>query len=297
MTSAKPVPPSLATTPSFSRAIARSVGVTDTRLRRNRRFSRVLHGWYCVDRPPGLVQRCLALAEALPPDAVFSDSTAAQLWSLPLPAYLCEPHLPAHIAMPPRPTIPQRQELVVHQRLRIEVATTPEGLRVTSPAQTFCDLAMSLPREALAVVGDAALRAVLTDIAALTETLDAAHHRRGVRLARDVLPLLNGCAQSPPETVLRIRLGDAGLPVEPQCPVVDGGGRLLGHADLGLRHQRVAVEYEGRHHADGPQFDHDIDRYSAFAAAGWLVIRGGPRDLADGCERLVGRVRAAIAAR
>ena len=35
----------------------------------------------------------------------------------------------------------------------------------------------------------------------------------------------------------------------------------------------MALEYEGRQHAESDQFGRDIDRYSLMAADGWLTLR------------------------
>ena len=47
----------------------------------------------------------------------------------------------------------------------------------------------------------------------------------------------------------------------------------------GLPRWRVALEYEGRQHAEHEQFGRDIDRYSLMAADGWLVLRFAGRHL------------------
>jgi very-short-patch-repair endonuclease len=62
---------------------------------------------------------------------------------------------------------------------------------------------------------------------------------------------------------------------EPQAPLLDRWGREVAHADLGYRRWRVAVEYEGRQHAERRQFRKDLDRYSLMAADGWLLLRFG----------------------
>src|SRR5262249_47467208 len=98
------------------------------------------------------------------------------------------------------------------------------------------------------------------------------------------------------ESVLRLRFHDARLPAPtPQCPVrLDS---VVLHTDLGWPAAQVGVEYEGRQHAEKGQFEHDIDRYSAIAAAGWLIIRAGRADLRGGSWLLIDRVRAALARR
>jgi len=77
----------------------------------------------------------------------------------------------------------------------------------------------------------------------------------------------------------------------PQVPVQDRWGRTVAHGDLGYETWKVLIEYEGRHHADVEQFGRDVDRYSLFAADGWLVLRfadrhvGGPGIVVDRTRR------------
>jgi len=63
-------------------------------------------------------------------------------------------------------------------------------------------------------------------------------------------------------------------------PVHDRWGREVCHADLGYEEWKVALEYEGRQHAEPEQFGRDIDRYSLMAADGWLLLRYAGRHLA-----------------
>ena len=58
-------------------------------------------------------------------------------------------------------------------------------------------------------------------------------------------------------------------------PLVDRHGRTVVHADLGYRKWRVAVEYEGRQHAEPRQFRRDIDRYTLMAVDDWVLLRFG----------------------
>jgi very-short-patch-repair endonuclease len=67
--------------------------------------------------------------------------------------------------------------------------------------------------------------------------------------------------------------------LEVQVPVHDQWGHAVLHADLGYSRWRIAVEYEGRQHADPRQFGLDIDRYSMMAANDWLVLRFGRAQL------------------
>jgi very-short-patch-repair endonuclease len=83
---------------------------------------------------------------------------------------------------------------------------------------------------------------------------------------------------------------------QPQIPIHDRGRRVVAHADLGYEEWRLALEYEGRQHADPEQFGRDIDRYSLMAAGGWLVLRYAARHLARPAT-VVDRARRALLSR
>jgi hypothetical protein len=79
-------------------------------------------------------------------------------------------------------------------------------------------------------------------------------------------------------------------------PILDQRGREVAHADLGYREWKLALEFEGRQHADGEQFGRDVDRYSLMAADGWLVLRFAHRHL-TGPRVTVERTRRALLSR
>lgn len=121
--------------------------------------------------------------------------------------------------------------------------------------------------------------------------------QRGIVNARDCLSLLDGRAQSRPESLLRTWIIDAGLPAPtPQAPVRNRQGLVVAHADLGYEELKIAIEYEGRQHADSEQFGRDIERYSRMAANGWLVLRFSKEHLKRP-NLVVARIRAAIESR
>jgi very-short-patch-repair endonuclease len=84
--------------------------------------------------------------------------------------------------------------------------------------------------------------------------------------------------------------------LEVQVPVVDRSGSVLLHADLGYSRWKIAVEYEGRQHAERRQFGLDIDRYSLMASSGWLVLRFGETQLARRTQ-VVDRLAGALLSR
>lgn len=242
---------------------------------------------------PTLLARCRAWMRLLPPDAAFGLETAATLFGAPV-----EPRDRVQIILRPRPVLPQRRGLDVHVRdLLDEDVIESTGLRISSAAQLFLDLAPRLPPAELVAVGDHLLRTRRLTPAALARRLARAGRVRGVVSARRCAPLLSPQPMSRPESILRYWLVDSELPdPEPQVPVHDRWGHEVTHADLGYRQWKVALEYEGKQHAEGVQFGRDVDRYSLMAADGWLVLRFAGRHLA-GPWVVVERTRRALVSR
>lgn len=89
------------------------------------------------------------------------------------------------------------------------------------------------------------------------------------------LALVRVGSESPEETALRLLLVRAGLPE----PLINfdlrvPSGRLIARLDLAYVEYRVAVEYDGRIHAeDDRQFRRDADRWDGIRAAGWQHVR------------------------
>lgn len=242
---------------------------------------------------PTLAVRCRAWTRLLPPDVAFGLGTAAALLGADV-----DPPAVVQIALRPRPVLPRRAGLEVHVRdLCGDDITGVAGLRVTSGAQTFLDLAARLPPAELVALGDGLMRGERLTAEELAARLARADGVRGVVRARAVAPLLTAQASSRPESLVRYWLHDAGLPSpEVQIPISDRWGRVVAHADLGYAEWKVALEYEGRQHADPKQFGMDIDRYSLMAADGWLVVRYAGRHLGRPAT-VVDRTRRALLSR
>jgi hypothetical protein len=255
--------------PSYTWSEARRLGVTRGQIRTDGvELSRGLYLSSAVE--PELRVRCQAWAQVLPVDAAFGFRTAAVLHGVSE----SEPTT-VHAVMRPRRVLPQRPGLTVHVRcLQDEDVVQHAGLRVTSGAQTFLDLAALLPAADLLVLGDRLMRAGLMGQDDLARRLVRADRVRGVVRARRWAPHLTGDAASPRESLMRFWLLDSDLP-EPsvQLPIVDRWGRQVARADLGYAEWKIALEYEGRQHAEHAQFARDVDRYSLMAADDWLVLR------------------------
>lgn len=189
-------------------------------------------------------------------------------------------------------------------KVRSETLLTDEftyvgGIAVTSPARTAFDVARRTgPRLATVQLLDALANA--TDVKASDVQAVAARHpgARGLVRLRRILPLVDGGAESPQETLTRLALIDAGLP-QPTTQIVvrDAYGEFIARIDMGYEHLRVGIEYDGlQHWTSAQQRERDIDRYSALSDLGWVIIRVSNDLLSYRRGTLIARVDAAIGA-
>jgi len=180
-----------------------------------------------------------------------------------------------------------------HRRaLRPDEVSVINGVRVTVASRTFLDLAPTLDEANLIVIGDAILRSGLASLADLETAIRAAHGHRGVVRARQAIPRLDGRSASAPESLVRVRIEDAGLP-RPlvNVDVFDGGGGWIACPDLLYKEAKIAIEYEGERHRDKRQFGLDLARDQLLTLAGFVVVRAGPRDLPAGATMLPDTLR------
>jgi hypothetical protein len=275
----------------FRAADARALGVTRRRLQGP--TVRRLHRGVYVDRtvPDTPALRAAAALLVLPPGSVLSHRTAATLRNLPLPE--AEEDL-VH-AYVPGAANPGIAGIRAHRSATALSAERVRGLPVTTAARVWCDLAADLDRRSLAILGDAILRGGRTTLADLAAEVECV--RRGGRLARAVLPLLRGGVDSPPETVLRLLIIDAGLP-EPVVnrPVFDASGGWIACPDLQYPRFRVAIEYEGEHHRTPDQQRRDIRRDELYQEEGWILLKVTHADLHLRPGALLERIRRALRA-
>ncbi|MFZ2528633.1 MAG: DUF559 domain-containing protein [Rhodococcus sp. (in: high G+C Gram-positive bacteria)] len=169
---------------------------------------------------------------------------------------------------------------------------TVDGMAVTTPDRTGFDLARWLrPRQAVEQL-DALCRVTRLDPVRILRPAESHAGERGVGKVRIVVPLVDPGAESLPETRVRLLLVNGGLPVpETQLPIRDEE-RVVGWADMGWRKWRTIVEYDGvQHWTDERQRTKDIERYDAFVALGWSVIRVNSEQLRTRPRSIVERVR------
>lgn len=157
------------------------------------------------------------------------------------------------------------------------------GVAVTTPARTALDLACRYPVDKAVAAIDALARATALKVCEVEVLADRYRGRRGIRRARVTLPLVDGGAESPRETWLRLLLIRAGFPPPQTQIAIHAYGELLACLDLGWEEIKLAVEYEGdQHRTDRRQFHRDIARLEALTALGWIVVRVTAEDTEGG---------------
>jgi len=188
----------------------------------------------------------------------------------------------------------QRGMLVRSYELGTDEVCTVRRMRVTTPARTAFDIGRISPIAKSVPVLDALLNATGIKPADVWPLVDRRGGTRGIRQLRRALQLVDGGAESPQETRVRLLLINAGLPKpETQIEFRDVGIRV----DLGWREWRVAVEYDGiQHWTDSSQRSWDIERIAMLEAAGWVVIRVSA-EMLKRPHVIIDRVRAALADR
>lgn len=94
------------------------------------------------------------------------------------------------------------------------------------------------------------------------------------RLARRAAALVRSGVDSPQESKVRLLVVLAGLP-EPTVNIEfrDDEGNILRRLDMGYHEPRVAIEYDGRQHAENDQqWQSDIDRREEFDDLEWRFV-------------------------
>lgn len=168
------------------------------------------------------------------------------------------------------------------------------GLDVTTAARTAFDIGRTRPPRIAIPILDALFNATglrHADVAAVA----AAHPGvRGVARLRELLPDVDGGAESPQESRLRLVLVEGGLP-RPETQIRFGSIHI--RVDMGWTEWKVAVEYDGvQHWTDPRQRSWDLERIALLEAADWVVVRVSA-DMLGRPRVIVERVRSKLRAR
>ncbi|MGP3926512.1 endonuclease domain-containing protein [Streptomyces sp. 8N616] len=136
------------------------------------------------------------------------------------------------------------------------------GLRVTNPLRTVVDLLRSAPLDESVVAADSALRQRSVERDRLTDALRMSCWRKGTSAAWKALRLTDPAAGSPPETLARLRMREAGMHPESQVSFTLPDGRTV-RVDFYFPAEGLIVEIEGftwhgtkqAHEADAVRFN------------------------------------------
>lgn len=299
----KPLPPELSGG-SFTAAQARDAGLSRNRTRA-KDVAVVSRGMRVPLEADLRGPTALRAYTADDPGAVIMDLTAAHLNGLPLPrrhqgdwrVYLGRP----------RGRNRARRGNVVGRVMTFREGEVGmlKGLRITSPARTWLDLAVRLSVDELVAVGDHLVcehgpeapvpRRAICTVADLEEVVSRHSGMRGVKKAREALELIRVGADSPQETALRLMLMDHGFP-EPVLNHVlrrwDGKG--VAWPDLAYVELRVSIQYDGGHHDSPGQYTRDIRRQAFTEELGWREVRISKEDLSGRFPRALTKIRRAL---
>jgi hypothetical protein len=212
--------------------------------------------------------RIAILSLVVPADCVVTDRTAAWLWG-------------AHMALAPNDhlTVPRvsvfappgrrlRNGLIVSGERDLTSADVVQldGLQVTTPLRTACDLLRLLHRDQALAAGDALAALGQFAVDHVVAELTRFKGYRGIIQARALAPLLDPGAESAMESISRLRWHDAGLP-RPQCQVIETAPGGSWYAiDIGLPDELFGVEFFGEEFHAEDQAQHDDARLA------WLRV-------------------------
>ena len=189
---------------------------------------------------------------------------------------------------------------VCHNRDLTDAVVEVDGLPVTSPARTIVDVARTSPFVGSVCAADEALRKSLCTRAELAEELDAAAGTVGISRARAVVAFADPGAHSVFESVSRVAISRAGLPMpelQREIILADGaavfvdmfweGWNLVGEADGSGKYGIDDGEVEVRR-----QLRLEKSRQNAIEANGNLVRRWQWEDYRT--NRIPGIIREAM---
>ncbi|MGZ4512908.1 MAG: hypothetical protein ACXVGO_05520 [Mycobacterium sp.] len=183
---------------------------------------------------------------------------------------------------------------VWEERIESDEITVVDGMSVTTPARTALDLARRHPRGTAVAAIDSLAQVIEVKMADVELLVVRYRGRHGMKAARTALELVDGGAQSPKETWLRLLLLQAGFPrPQTQIPVRNEWGWAEAYLDMGWEDIMVAVEYDGdQHRASRYQYVKDIRRLEMLERYGWIVVRVIAEDYSDDIIRRVTQARA-----
>jgi hypothetical protein len=246
----------------------------------------------------GLDLRIACLRLVVPDDAVITDRTAGWLHGASM---ILAPN--DHLSVP---TVSMYRR--PGYRLRNKATSSGErsfgpddvveldGLRVTSPLRTACDLGRLLHRDQAIGAMDSMTRVGRFDSAVLVVYAERFRGMRGMCQLRALAPLVDPRSQSPGESILRLRWRDC-LTLPPPTPqLCVQGPDGVWYLDLGVEGLRYAAEYDGARWHGPEQRAHDEYRRGWLTRTGeWIIDVFVDSDLSGRRQNAEGRLIQGIA--
>ena len=162
--------------------------------------------------------------------------------------------------------------VIRNERIDADEVVEIGGMLVTSPARTALDLGRHLQRDEAVRHLDALARASRVAPADALSLVSRHRRARGLRRAEIALDLMDGGAESPMETRLRLWYIDAGFPrPATQIHVTDGFANA--YLDMGWEEPMVGADYDGeQHRSSRTRYVYDIGRNELVRREGWLDL-------------------------
>lgn len=238
-------------------------------------------------------------------ESVLTHLSGARIWACSLPAWMQEDWR-VHVARERNGSKPRRRNVVGHRTtFKPGEVVLHDGVRVTSPARTWLDLASLMAVDDLIATGDSLVCAhgqdfprpkqALCTVADLRRMVGQHPGIRGMKTARLALPEIRVGADSPQETRMRLilacsRLGEPAL----NHVIVNAWGQPAIWPDAAYPEQRIALQYDGGHHADPGQVRSDTRRRALTERLGWREVRVFKEDLDGDKPFLLEKVKAVM---
>lgn len=233
-------------------------------------YRRLFHGVYVGSQVKVTVAlRAKAALLVCTPATYASHHTAARLWGGWAP-----PTVQIHVASPSHRSRSERGGIASHRAPEGVVPIMRSGVPTCPPTQVFLDLAAEgIDLVDLVAVGDSLVSASAVTPEALIDAA-ASWVGAGCRLARRAARWVRAGVDSVMETRVRMLIVLAGLPE----PTVDhvirrDDGTWLHRIDLAYLGLMIAVEYDGRQHAENTtRWNKDIRRREDLENQGWRFV-------------------------
>ena len=253
----------------FTRAAARAAGISASRVVSGQ-YRKIFWDQY-VSAEVKLTTKLRATSalSVVPPGSHLSHHSAAALWGAVVP-----PDPDTHVWLKSPNGRLVREGLKCHYGNGRPQVTRLDGMLISTPEQCLLDLASGgVGLVDLVVAAESLIKERRTTPEALVEAA-ARYEGRLKRTARRAATLARAGVDSAQETRLRLMLVMAGLP-EPKVNAMLRGseGDWLRRYDLTYDEYQLAVEYDGRQHAeDGRQWQTDIARREELDRRGWRLV-------------------------